>query len=92
MKFKKAYLFIFTFFTYRSFLDLEADKFIEKNPEVAVYITERKGRSPRLIANYCEFGYYITRKDVEMGLEPSSSIVFEILVLAKICACKNRFT
>lgn len=40
---------------FRHFLDLEADKFITNNPEVAVYINERKGRDPRLVAGYCMY-------------------------------------
>ncbi|XP_066915134.1 large ribosomal subunit protein mL43-like [Clytia hemisphaerica] len=36
----------------RRFLDLEVDQFIENNPEVAVYLQERRGQSPRLVANY----------------------------------------
>jgi len=48
----------FNFF--RRFLDFEADKFIEDNPEVAVYITERKGQQPRLVANYCKMLFILT--------------------------------
>ena len=52
------FLFLKFYLSFRSFLDFEADKFIEKNPEVAVYITERKGQSPRLVANYCEYDFF----------------------------------
>ncbi|XP_057306773.1 39S ribosomal protein L43, mitochondrial-like isoform X2 [Hydractinia symbiolongicarpus] len=36
----------------RHFLDFEVNFFISKNPQVSVYIRERNGQHPRLVANY----------------------------------------
>lgn len=46
--------YVLKLYLFRNFLDLEADKFIENNPEVAVYKNERRGRDPRLVASYCK--------------------------------------
>jgi len=36
----------------RHFLDFEVDKFIDTNPQISVYIQQRNGRDPRIVANY----------------------------------------
>ena len=41
-------------FPHRNFIDFESSKFVEENPNIAVYFKKRNRKPPRLIANYCK--------------------------------------
>ena len=60
-------------FPLRNFIDFESSKFVEENPNIAVYFKKRNRKPPRLVANYCKFidyfqlekAYAISRKNLK---------------------------
>lgn len=38
----------------RDFLEKHMVDFAEKNPSISIYVNERKGKNPKLIAQYCK--------------------------------------
>ena len=60
-------------FPLRNFIDFESSKFVEENPNIAVYFKKRNRKPPRLVANYCKLidyfqlgkAYAISRKNLK---------------------------
>ena len=55
---------------YRDFVNERSTKLTESYPNIAVYVTERPDRHPRIIANYCKFMHpnFLLRKTNNQGI------------------------
>ena len=42
-------------FLNREFIDKAINEFAQNHPNIAVYVTKRHGRHPRIVANYCKY-------------------------------------
>ena len=39
----------------REFIDKAINEFAQNHPNIALYVTKRHGRHPRIVANYCKY-------------------------------------
>ena len=57
------------FFFFREYVDKNVVQFARQNPQVTIYVRERNGQHPRIVANYCKYyQQFCLAKEVDLIL------------------------